>query len=141
MVSKFTKGLIAVLLVATGASGSLALAGQPGVDPAALDVAQRYFAALKSGDTQALLALLGGKAHTYNQAQLNDPDYSQFLANRFANARFQVTGGGEQNNILFVDIAIWLNDTESTKERLILKPSKDAAGSSLHITARKELLD
>jgi hypothetical protein len=119
----------------------VAFGGQAGIDPASLAVAQTYFSALQSGDRQALLSLLAGKALTRSEAQLNDPAYSQFLAERYRNAWLEVTDGGVINGISYVDIIIWMNETESVRERLILKPSDDPSDPSLHIVARKELLD
>jgi hypothetical protein len=72
---------------------------------------------------------------------LSDPAYSQFLTDRYSNARFEVIDGGVSNGLNFVDITIWLNATETVKERLILNTSGDPADTSLHIVARKELLD
>jgi len=116
---------------------SRVVASQPQVDPAAQAVAQHYFDALRSGDRQALLSLFAGNERTRNQAQLSDPAYSQFLSDRYRQARFEIIGGGLENGSPFVDIRIWLNPVESFQERLILRPSSDPADASLHIVARK----
>lgn len=141
MLSKITNALVVAALILAGGSARLCIAGPDDVDPAALAVAQTYFAALQSGDREALLALFADRALASNEAQLNDPDYSQFLVDRYSNARFEVINGGVQNGIDFVDIAIWLNDTESVRERLVIKPSPDPADSTLHIVSQSELMD
>jgi len=139
MVIKGIKALVAAVLVIVGINGPVSAAGQASVDPAALAVAQSYFDALKSGDRQTLLTLLAGNERTRSEVQLNDPTYSQFLADRYRNARLEVAGGGVRGGVSYVDITIWINDTESVRERLILKPSSQSGGSSLSIVARKEL--
>jgi len=130
--------LIVLVFIVAGLSGRADAAGQVQVEPAALAVAQNYFDALKSGDRHTLLALLSGRERARSDAQLNKPDYSQFLIDRYRNARLEVIGGGVEDGFLSVDIAIWLNVSESVKERLILKPL-DGTGSSLSIVAREEL--
>lgn len=141
MMSKITKALVVTALLVAGGSARLGIAGPEDVDPAALAVAQTYFAALQSGDRETLLSLFAGRALAGNEAQLSDPDYSQFLVERYSNARFEVINGGVQNGISFVDVAIWLNDTEAVRERLVMKPSADSAGSALHIVSQTELMD
>lgn len=137
MIVAYRQILVATLLLA-GTVGGVA-ASQAQIKPAALAVAQSYFDALHSGDTTALLALFTGAERSRNQAQLSDPAYSQFLSNRYRNARFEVADGGVENGISFVDVTIWLNDTESFRERLVLQPSSDPADTSLHIVARRAL--
>ena len=139
MVVKGIKALVAAVLVIIGINGPVSAAGQASVDPAALAVAQSYFDALKSGDRQTLLTLLAGNEHARSEVQLNDPTYSQFLVDRYRNASLEVAGGGVRDGVSYVDIIIWINDTESVRERLILKPSSQSGGSSLSIVARKEL--
>lgn len=138
MVVNGIKALIATVLMIIGISGPVSAAGQASIDPAALAVAQTYFNALKSGDRQTLLTLLVGHERTRSAAQLDDPAYSRFLTDRYNNARLEVVGGGVRSGISYIDITIWLNATESVKERLILKPAS-AGSSSLSIMARKEL--
>ena len=139
MVFDKIKTYIAVLLMLT--AGQTAFAGQSGIEPAALAVAENYFSALQSGDRQALLSLFGEHERSRSEAQLSDPAYSQFLRDRYVNARLEIIDGGVNSGVSFVDIKIWINDTESFRERLVLKPSADPADSSLHIVARKELVD
>ena len=139
MVFDKMKACLAALLMLT--AGQVAFAGQAGADPAALAVAESYFSALQSGDRQALLSLFGGRERSRSEAQLSDPAYTQFLRDRYVNARLEVTDGGVKSGVSFVDIRIWLNDYEAFRERLVLKPSDDPADSSLHIVARKELVD
>jgi hypothetical protein len=141
MMSKITKALMVAALIVAGGSARLSVAGPDDVDPAALAVAQTYFAALQSGDRDTLLSLFAGRALASNEAQLSDPDYSQFLVDRYSSARFEVSNGGVQNGVAFVDVTIWLNDTESVRERLVMKPSADAADSSLYIVSQSELMD
>lgn len=121
--------------------GQAACAGQAGVDPAALAVAENYFSALQLGDRQALLSLFGSRERSRTEAQLSDPAYSQFLRDRYANAWLEITDGGVRSGVSFVDIKIWINDNESFGERLVLKPSDDPRASSLQIVTRKELVD
>jgi len=134
----YRKALVAALLLITGVSGSVAAAGPVGVDPAAQAVAQTYFDALQAGDRRALLGLFAGRERMRSEAQLSDPDYSRFLVDRYRNARLEVTGGGERSGVSYVDVTIWINDSEAVRERLILKPSGEAGGA-LSIVARKEL--
>ena len=141
MVSRFLRTLGVAALILVIGSGRLAAGGQADVDSAALAVAQMYFAALQSGDRQALLSLLADRALERNKAQLEEPAYSQFLTDRYSNARFEVSNGGVKNGVTFVDITIWLNNTETIKERLVLKPSGDPTDPSLHIVAQQELPD
>jgi hypothetical protein len=135
----FIRALVATLLYVGGVNGAAADPSQ--IDPAALAVAQSYFDALRSGDEETLLSLFAGDERSRNETQLSDPDYSQYLVDRYRNARYEVTDGGVRNGISFVDLVIWISDTESFKERLILQSSTDPADSSLHIVARKELDD
>ncbi len=139
MVFNKIKTCLAALLML--AAGQMAFAGQSGIDPVALAVAENYFSALQSGDRQALLSLFGGHERSRSEAQLSDPAYTQFLRNRYVNARLEIMDGGVKSGISYVDIKIWINDNEAFRERLVLKPSADPADSSLHIVARKELLD
>lgn len=139
MVLKYVRAFVATLLITGGING--AAAGQSQIDPAALAVAQSYFDALRAGDGRALLSLFAGNERSRSEAQLSDPAYSQFLSDRYRNARFEVTDGGVRSGISFVDITIWISDAESFKERLVLQPSADPADPSLHIVARKELVD
>jgi len=139
MVLKYVRVLLAALMMAGGINA--AAADQAQIDPAALAVAQSYFDALQSGDEQTLLSLFAADERSRSEAQLSDPDYSQYLVDRYRDARFEVSDGGVRNGISFVDVTIWLSDTESFKERLVLGPSGDPADTSLHIVARKELDD
>jgi hypothetical protein len=139
MVLKYVRALVATLFVV--GSVNAATADQSHIAPAALAVAQSYFDALQSGDRQTLLSLFAADERSRNAAQLSDPDYSQYLVDRYRDARFEVADGGAKSGFSFVDITVWLNDTESFRERLLVQPSGDPADSSLHIVARKELLD
>jgi len=137
MVVAYWRILVAALLV-LGATGGVA-GGQAQINPAELAVAQSYFDALRAGDTTALLALFAGTERSRNRAQLSDPTYSQFLSDRYRNARYEVSGAGVSNGLSFVDVTIWISDAESFRERLVLQPSSDPADTALHIVARKEL--
>jgi hypothetical protein len=137
MVLHSVRGLVAALLMA-GATGAV-VADQSQVNPAALAVAQSYFDALRSGDTTALLEMFAGAERSRTRLQLSDPTYSQFLSDRYRNARFEVSGAGLNSGSSFVDIEVWISDAESFKERLILGPSSDPADTELHIVARKDL--
>jgi len=137
MFLKYMRALLAILLMAGGIN--VAPADPSQIDPAAAAVAQSYFGALQAGDTKALLSLFGDDERSRSEAQLSDPGYSQFLVERYRNARFEMTDGGVRNGISYVDVTIWINDTESFRERLVLGPSADPGDSSLHIVARKEL--
>ncbi|HEB87040.1 MAG TPA: hypothetical protein ENI68_08515 [Gammaproteobacteria bacterium] len=140
MVVKSIKALVAIVLVIAATNGSVNAAGQAQIDPAALAaVAQTYFDALRGGDRQALLALLAGNERARSAAQLNDPAYSRFLTDRYKNARLEIMDGGMSSGVSYIDITIWLNATESVKERLILKALSGSGGSPLSIVARKEL--
>jgi len=137
MVLKSIRAFVATLLIAGGVN--LAAADSSQIDPAAATVTQGYFDALRAGDTKALLSLFAGDERSRSEAQLSDPGYSQFLLDRYRNARFEMTDGGVKSGISYVDVTIWINDTESFRERLVLGPSGDPGDSSLHIVARKEL--
>jgi len=137
MVLNSVRALVAALLMA-GATGPV-VADQSQINPAALAAAQSYFDALRSGDTAALLALFAGTERSRYQALLSDPTYSQFLSDRYRNARFEVSGAGVNSGISFVDITVWISNAESFRERLVLQPSSDPADTGLHIVARKEL--
>jgi hypothetical protein len=138
MVLKSIRAFVATLLITGGVNVAAADSSQ--IDAAAA-VAQSYFDALRAGDTKGLLSLFAGDERSRSEAQLSDPAYSQLLSDRYRNVRFEVTDGGVQYGISFVDITAWLNDVESFNERLVLHPSDDPADASLHIVARKELLD
>lgn len=139
MVVKNIKALIAIVLVIAATNGTANAAGQAQIDPAALAVAQTYFDALRGGDRQVLLALLAGNERARSAAQLNDPAYSRFLTDRYKKARLEIMEGGMSRDVSYIDITIWLNATESVKERLILKTLSSSGGSLLSIVARKEL--
>jgi len=142
MTFKYIRTLVAALLmVAAGSHAALAADNQSQIDPAAESLARTYFSALQSGNRQVLLSLFTGTARARNEAQLNDPAYSQFLVERYSTARLEIVAGGVHGGISFVDIAIWLNGNEFVGERLLLKPSADPADASLYIVARKELLN
>ncbi len=144
MVLETTKALLVSALLWVAASAmNVALAAQdPKIDPACLAVAQAYFAALESGDRQALLRMFAGRSLHRNRAQLSDPAYTGFLTNRYANARFEVINGGSVSGVKYVDVTIWINQGQETvKERLYFKPSGNSPTGSLRIVARKELLD
>jgi len=117
----------------------IAIADQSQIDPQALAVAQSYFDALQAGNAQKLLSLFAGRERLRNETQLKDPTYPQFLADRYSSANLEVLDGGVRSGVSYIDIKIWINNNESVKERLILKPSDDPADSTLHIVARKEL--
>jgi len=141
MVYHTIRALVASLLIMAG-SGPV-VAGPVGVDsqidPGAQAVAQAYFDALQAGNRQALLSLFTGKERTRYEDQLNDPEYSSFLVTRYSHARLETTASGEYSGLPYIDIAIWLNDMEAIRERLILQPASDATGLSYQIAARKEL--
>jgi len=139
MMFKSLQALIATWLVIAGISGPASAAGPSRIDPAAVAVAQTYFDALKSGDRQTLLALLSGNERTRIEVQLNDPKYSDFLTQRYGNASLEIVDGGVKGGVSYIDITIWINATESVRERLILKPSSKSGGSPLSIVARREL--
>ncbi len=141
MIGKSIRTLVVTLILFAGVTNGPAVfaAGQLQISPDALVVARTYFDALQAGDRQVLLSLFAGRERSRNEAQLNDPTYSQFLADRYSNARLEIVDGGVKSGITYIDITIWINDTESVKERLILKPSENQADSTLHIVARKEL--
>jgi len=140
MVVKRIKALIATVLVMASINGQVSAAvGQGGIDPAARAVAQMYFDALRGGDRQTLLALLAGNERARSAVQLNDPAYSRFLTDRYNNARLEIVDGGVNSGVSYIDITIWLNATESIKERLILKASGGPVNAPLSIVARKEL--
>jgi hypothetical protein len=137
MVLKNLKTLLATLFVLAGLSGQATAAGATGVNPDLLAVAQNYFDALQAGDRDTLLSLFGDKERARNEARLSDPSYSQFLRDRYRTARLEVLDDGMISGVSYVDIAIWLNDNEAVRERLIIEPA--AAGSQLVIAGRKEL--
>ena len=137
MVLNYVRALVATLLMVGAAVG--VFADQSQIKPAVRAAAQSYFDALRSGDTTALLALFAGTERSRNQIQLSDPTYSQFLLDRYRNARFEVSGAGVNSGISFVDVRIWISDAESFRERLVLQPSSGPANATLHIVARKEL--
>ena len=137
MVLKIMRACVVTLLLVGGLNGAVADPSQ--IEPAAHAVAQSYFDALRAGDGRALLALFAGKERSRSEAQLSDPAYTRFLSDRYRNARLEVVDGGVRSGVSYVDIKIWISATESFRERLVLQPSGE--GVSLHIVARKELLD
>jgi len=131
--------ITALSLVLGVASGGNAAGSQVGVEPEVLNVAETYFEALRTADFQTLLSLLAGDERAGIETQLSDPAYTDFLIDRYRNARLEIGGSGAKGDYRFVDITIWINDVESFRERLILQPNDDSAGRSMHIVAREVL--
>lgn len=132
--------LTATLLICSG-GGVYGAGGKSQVEPEpdVRDVADEYFEALRTGDRQTLLSLFSGQGRQGIEAQLSDPAYTQFLIDRYRNARLETNDSGARGETRFVDITIWLNDTEYIKERLILKEAGDPNSRPLSIVARRVL--
>lgn len=137
MICKFLNAFIVSLLLLGNGTG-YAASNQTPIEPDILNVAETYFAALSSGDLQALLSLLAEDELTGIENQLRDPEYSQFLINRYSDARLEVVGSSAQGELYSVDIIIWMNDIESIKERLILRAIGSPEGTSYRIVSREE---
>jgi len=126
-----------VSLLLLGNGNCHAAGGQTSVDPAIRGIANTYFSALSSGDSQALLSLFAEDALLRNKDQLQDPAYSQFLTTRYSSARLEIVGSGVRGDLPTVDIIIWMNDIESIKERLILRAIDGPNGVSYLIVSQE----
>lgn len=135
--NRYMKIIVTALLLLIASAGMAE--NTASIDPETRAVAETYFDALQAGDRQTLLGLLTGRELARNEDQLNDPAYSWFLVNRYNNARLEITDGGVYSGFPFIDIAIWLNDVEAIRERLILQPSAESSASPFQIVGRKEL--
>jgi len=135
--NRYMKIIVTALLLLIASAGMAE--NTASIDPETRAVAETYFDALRAGDQQTLLSLFADKERAKNEDQLRDPAYSWFLMDRYRNARLEITGGGTYSGIPFVDITIWLNDVETIRERLILRPSTDPFAPPLQIVGRKEL--
>jgi len=136
MNNKCIKSIIVSLLLLGNVAGYAANDHVP-VEPEILDVAQMYFAALSSGDSQALLLLLAEDELRGIEDQLRDPAYSQLLVDRYGTARLEIVDSGVQGELYSVDIIIWMNDIESIKERLVIRAIDSPDGPSYRIVSRE----
>ena len=136
MNDKCIKYIIVSLLFFASVAG-YAATDQVAVEPEILNVTEMYFAALSSGDSQALLSLLAEDELRGIEGQLRDPAYSQLLVNRYGTARLEIVDSGVQDELYTVDIIIWMNDIESIRERLILRAIDSPDGSSYRIVSRE----
>jgi len=134
---KFIQSLIFSLLLFGHGAGH-ATSDQAVFNPDTWNVAETYFAALAAGDRQTLMSLLSGDELIRSESQLSDPEYSQFLINRYSSATLEIVGSGVRDGLHTVDIIIWLNDFESIKERLILQAIESPEGTSYRIVSREE---
>jgi len=128
--------LVAALLLWAAGAGAAPPAPSVTVAPQVQAVVEAYFAALQAGDTQALAALFGPHERQVAHQQLSDPDYGQFLVDRYQDARLEIVGSATHGAVQLVDIVIWLSDGEAVRERLILRTAPGPNGGYL-IVARK----
>jgi hypothetical protein len=139
MMGRFMRFITALSLVLGVASGVHAAGSQVRIEPEVVNVAETYFEALRTADLQVLLSLLAGDERAGIETQLSDPAYTDFLIDRYRNARLEIEGSGAKGDYRFVDITIWITEVESFSERLILQRNDDPAGRRMYIVAREAL--
>ena len=82
----------------------------------AKEVVDRYFDALKQGDTGTIQSLLGGDLLTVQKALLDNPTYPEHLITMYKDATYEITAlETSQDGYLVVDAKISMNDEESMK--------------------------
>lgn len=103
-------------MIAFAASSSAA-----GLPDEATMLVDRYFSALKSGDTSELSSILGGNLRDRLQAMQGNADYAAQLASDNASSSFVVTqsrlGGA---GLIEVDYVV-SDESESVRKRLFLR--------------------
>lgn len=90
----------------------------------AKSMASNYFNHLKSGNTSGILNLLGGQLLKRRERLLRDnPQYGQFLKDRYKNAQFTFTGEKLINNNkqLALDVLIVFDNQDQIETRLIFE--------------------
>ena len=104
----------------------------------AKEVVDRYFDALKQGDTNTIQNLLDGDLLTTQRALLNNPNYPQHLVEMYKDATYvitttETTGDG----YLMVAAEIRLNDEESMQTTYLLHRAarENTASDQLYIFA------
>ena len=87
-----------------------------------------FFAALKSGDIEALKSHVGGQLYqNINEASGQNEDYGAFLRSRYTNATFYPTVIRQDENNIIVSVNVdFASEGTSVFELLI---EKDTAGS------------
>jgi hypothetical protein len=103
-------------------------------------IASSYFNLLTSGNTSAILNLLGGRLLKQREKLLRDnPQYGQFLKDRYKNARFTITGDKLINNNtqLALDVLIVFNNKDQIETRLIF----EMEGGQLKISSEENPLE
>lgn len=85
-----------------------------------------FFNALVDSDTRAIEELLGGKLLKKRKRLLNNPNYSEFLAKRYRDTRFEIINYKRiKENRIQIDVKIILNEQESMRVRYFLEKTTD----------------
>ncbi len=98
-----------------------------------------YFNLLKKGDTSGILNLLTGPLLKRREVLLRDnPQYGEFLRERYKNAKFSVTGQNLNNNKrLALDVLIVIDSQEVVGTRLVFVNE----GGAVKIFSENDLAD
>ncbi len=102
----------------------------------AVAVVDTYLNAIISGNTDVAIDNLGGSMLDNRRARLEDPNYSNFLLNYYANAYYEIIGSNVINTSdIAIDASIIFSEDEpATINRFILR--KDINGSYRIISER-----
>ena len=104
----------------------------------AREVIDRYFDALKQGDTQTIQSLLDGDLLTARKPLLNNPSYSDHLINVYKDMTYEITAlKALEDGVLAVDTTIIMNDQESREKQYLLHRAEreNTASKQLYIFA------
>ena len=104
----------------------------------AKEVIDRYFDALKQGDTQTIQNLLDGDLLTARKPLLNNPSYPDHLINVYKDMTYEITAlKALEDGVLAVDATINMNDQESREKQYLLHrvEREDTASKQFYIFA------
>ena len=104
----------------------------------AREVIDRYFDALKQGDTQTIQSLLDGDLLTARKPLLNNPSYPDHLISVYKDMAYEITAlKALEDGVLAVDTTIVMNDQESREKQYLLHRAEreNTATEQLYIFA------
>jgi len=83
-------------------------------------VMDKYFQALREGDTRTLKNLLGGYLLRKRKQLLENPRYPALLKKTYRNADFHILNSDVANNKVTIDVDIIFNSSEKITMRFLL---------------------
>lgn len=104
-------------------------------------IIDKYFQALREGDTRTLKILLGGYLLRKRKQLLENPRYPALLKKTYRNADFHILNSTIANNQVTIDVDIIFNSSEKITMRFLLikEASVDNESPQFRIHSQLEL--